>query len=206
MTQRIELERHAVRQERVDVNTFSATPRNAAAVVADRTEIIDALYRFGAGQDLRDHELFDSAFSVDATLDFTGPARRLGTTLSIRHGRQAIGDTVFETIANLDTTHTITNPRVTAYDGQHATLFALVEAQHLPRNDHARHLLLKNIYTVDLSKHGDRWTIDRMKIDNVWMTGDPSVLFADVHERNVNRVEPGSPFVERRHHSHRSRR
>jgi hypothetical protein len=107
-----------------------------------------------------------------------GPACRLGTTLPIFHGRQAIGDAIFDTIATLDTTHTITNPRVTAYDGQRATLFALVEAQHLPRDEHSRHLLLKNIYTVALSRHGDRWIIDRMHIENVWMTGDPSVLFA----------------------------
>ena len=43
----------------------------------DRAEIIDALYRFGAGQDLRDRALFDSAFSRRAKLDFTGPAKRL---------------------------------------------------------------------------------------------------------------------------------
>jgi hypothetical protein len=177
MTPSIELESHAF-DETGDVKTSSPTPPSAPRVPADHTEIVDALYRFGAGQDLRDRELFDSAFSVDATLDFTGPARGLGTTLPIFHGRQAIGDAIFETIATLDTTHTITNPRVTAYDGQHATLFALVEAQHLPRNDHHRHLLLKNIYTVALSRHGDQWMIDRMQIDNVWMTGDPSVLFA----------------------------
>jgi hypothetical protein len=169
--------------ERRDMTLGTDLDRHAldgsARVPADHAEIVDALYRFGAGQDLRDRALFDSAFSVDATLDFTAPARRLGTTLPIFHGRQAIGDTVFETIAGLDTTHTITNPRVTGYDGQHATLFALVEAQHLPRNDHRRHLLLKNIYTVTLSRHGERWTIDRMHIDNVWMNGDPSVLFGD---------------------------
>ncbi len=149
MTTGIEPERDAF-DRRVDVNTSSPVPESAAGVPADHTEIVDALYRFGAGQDLRDRELFDSAFSGDATLDFIGPARRLGTTLAIFHGRQAIGDTVFETITKLDTTHTITNPRVTGYDGQHATLFALVEAQHLPRNDHSRHLMLKNIYTVSL--------------------------------------------------------
>jgi hypothetical protein len=160
------------------VNKSSPTPQTGDRVPVDHAEIVDALYRFGAGQDLRDRELFDSSFSVDATLDFTGPARRLGTTFPILRGRQAIGDAIFETIATLDTTHTITNPRVTAYDGQHATLFALVEAQHLPRDDHGRHLLLKNIYTVALSRHRDRWVIDRMHIENVWMTGDPSVLFA----------------------------
>lgn len=162
------------------MSTYPPIPETSAPAAAERTEIIDALYRFGAGQDLRDRDLFDSAFSVDATLDFTGPARRLGASLPIFQGRQAIGDTIFETIARLDTTHTITNPRVTAYDGQHATLFALVEAQHLPRNDHGRHVLLKNIYTVDLSKRGTRWTIDRLHIDNIWMTGDASVLFPAV--------------------------
>ena len=162
------------------MNTSSSVRETTAPSAAERTEIIDALYRFGAGQDLHDRELFDSAFSVDATLDFTGPARRLGITLPIFQGRQAIGDTIFETITRLDTTHTITNPRVTAYDGRHATLFALVEAQHLPHDDHGRHLLLKNIYTVALSKRGTGWTIDRMHIDNVWMTGDPTVLFTAV--------------------------
>lgn len=144
---------------------------------ADRVDIIDALYRFGAGQDLRDRRLFESAFSAYATLDFTGPARRLGATIPVFQGRENIVETVFSTIRNLDTTHTVTNPRVTAFEGDHATLFALVEAQHLPRNDHGRHLLLKNIYTLDLSRHGDLWVIDRMMIENVWWTGDRSVLF-----------------------------
>ena len=77
-------------------------------------------------------------------------------------GRHAITETVFTAIGGLDTTHTVTNPRVTAYDGEHATLFALVEAQHLPRDDHARHLLLKHIYTTELSRRGALWQIEHM--------------------------------------------
>jgi hypothetical protein len=129
------------------------------------------------GQDLRDRSLFESAFSVHATLDFREPARSLGATIPVFEGRQAIADTIFSSIGDLDTTHTVTNPRVTTYDGRHASLFALVEAQHLPRGDHNRHLLLKNIYTVELSRQASRWVIDHVKIDNVWSTGDPSVLF-----------------------------
>ncbi len=143
-------------------------------------EIVDALYRFGAGQDLRDRGLFESAFSITADLDFTGPARRLGASVPVFEGRLAIADAVFANISRLDTTHTVTNPRVTAYDGAHATLSALVEAQHLPRNDHSRHLMLKNLYTVTLSKQGARWVIDRLRIDNVWWNGDPSVLFPEI--------------------------
>lgn len=36
----------------------------------DRVEIIDALYRFGLGQDLEDRALFASSFAADAEVDF----------------------------------------------------------------------------------------------------------------------------------------
>ncbi len=139
--------------------------------------IVDALYRFGAGQDLRDRTLFESAFAEHATLDFTAPASRLGAEIPVFKGRRAIADTIFAAIGELDTTHTVTNPRVTAFDGTHATLFALVEAQHLPRKDHSRHLLLKHIYTMELSQHDTQWQVERMQIDMVWFDGDPTVLF-----------------------------
>ena len=47
----------------------------------------------------------------------------------------------------------------------------------LPKGDHSRHLLLKNIYTMELVRDGARWVIERMVIENVWYTGDPTVLF-----------------------------
>jgi hypothetical protein len=72
----------------------------------------------------------------------------------------------------------VTNPMVTQYDSKHATLVALVEANHLLRDDHRRNLLLKNNYTLQLTKVQDRWLIENVRIDNIWMTGDPSVLFA----------------------------
>lgn len=143
----------------------------------DALAIVDALYRFGAGQDLRDRALFESAFAEDAVVDFIGPAKRLGVTIGEFSGRQAIADIIMTATEPLTTTHTVTNPRVTAYDGTHATLIALVEAQHLPRTDHSRHLLLKNIYTMALTRHDAAWVIDHMRIDNAWMTGDATVLF-----------------------------
>lgn len=155
----------------------SHAPRRVAPTASEHFEIVDALYRYGAGQDLRDRGLFESAFAADAILDFTGPAQRMGARIPVFAGRRAIADTVFANIENIDTTHTVTNPHVTAFDGARATLSALVEAQHLPRDDHSRHLLLKNLYTADLSRQGDRWVIDALRIGNVWLTGDPSVLF-----------------------------
>ncbi|MEK1852095.1 MAG: nuclear transport factor 2 family protein [Phyllobacterium sp.] len=143
----------------------------------DFLAIADALYRFGAGQDLRDRPLFESAFSEEATLDFTSVAKTLGVTIPVFEGRQAIADIILSTTSALDTTHSIANPRVTSYDGKQAKLSVLIEAQHLPRGDHSRHLLLKNILNVSLSKVGEVWVIDRMRFDNAWLTGDPDVLF-----------------------------
>lgn len=143
----------------------------------DRAAIVDALYRFGAGQDLRDRALFESAFSAHAELDITGPARRLGVELPVMQGRPAIADALMSAVNRLDTIHTVTNPRIIAYDGRCARLFALVEALNLLRGDPSRHLLLKNIYTVELSKQNSDWSIDHLLIENVWLTGDPEVLF-----------------------------
>ena len=143
----------------------------------DRAAIVDALYRFGAGQDLRDRALFESAFSAQAKLDITGPARRLGVELPVIQGRQAITETLMTSVNRLDTVHTVTNPRIVAYDGRCARLFALVEALNMPRGDHSRHLLLKNIYTAELSNQNGNWAIDHLLIENVWLTGDPEVLF-----------------------------
>jgi hypothetical protein len=146
---------------------------------ADRDAISDALYRFGAGQDLRDRPLFESAFAPDASLDFTAVAAKLGTTIPVFEGRQAIADTIMTATEPLDTTHTITNIRVTAYDGSRASVTALIEAQHLPRGDQSRNLLLKNRLAVELVREDECWVIERMLFDNAWREGDPTVLFAE---------------------------
>jgi SnoaL-like domain len=143
----------------------------------DRAAIVDALYRFAAGMDQRDRPLLESAFSAEASLDLSAAARRLGFELPVIKGRQVITDILMEEVNRIDTTHTVTNPRITAYDGKQARLSALVEAQNLPRGDHSRHLLLKNVYTVDLTRQGGDWSIDALLIENLWLEGDPEVLF-----------------------------
>ena len=146
---------------------------------ADRDAIADALFRFGAGQDLRDRPLFESAFTEDASLDFTAVAAKLGATIPVFEGRQAIADTVMTATEPLDTTHTITNIRVTAYDDDRASVTALIEAQHLPRGDHSRHLLLKNRLAVEVVREDECWVIARMVFENAWREGDATVLLAE---------------------------
>jgi hypothetical protein len=139
-------------------------------------EVTDALYRFGAGQDLRDPDLFRSAWARDAELDFVQPARRLGFALEPFRGRENIVRDILGSLAPLFTTHTVTNPRVTLEAGR-AHLFALVEAQHVRRDDRSVFLLLKNLYDCELVHEDGYWKISKMRIVNVWYDGDPRALF-----------------------------
>ncbi len=143
----------------------------------DHIEIVDALYRFGLGQDLKDRDLFASSFAADAELDFRPAAARWGAEPPLMTGRDAIVDTILALFeGRVDTTHQVTNPRV-AVDGDTARLTALVEAQHLLSDDHGRYALLKNRYDVALVRDGDLWVMRRVRIENAWYTGDPLAIF-----------------------------
>lgn len=148
---------------------------DAQADLTDRLEIVDALYRFGLGQDLRNKELFASAFAEDAILDFRPAATKCGLDIPLMSGRDLIADIILNPDTRIDTTHVITNCRV-EQRGDEARLSAIVEAQHLPKSDHSRHALLKNLYDVLLVRDGKRWVIKHLYIDNVWFTGDPKVI------------------------------
>ena len=86
-----------------------------------------------------------------------------------------IVDIIMDPGTRLDTSHVITNPRVDVR-GNVAEVTALVEAQHFPTGDHSRHALLKNIYSATVVRDGDLWCMRRVYIDNLWFTGDPTVI------------------------------
>ncbi|MFG1806751.1 nuclear transport factor 2 family protein [Streptomyces sp. NPDC049040] len=155
------------------------SPQDALRELRDRTEITDALLRFGLGQDLRDRELFASAFAEDAEVDFSPAAVRWGADSPPMSGRDTIVDTILALFADrVDTSHVVTNPRIAvAADRRTARLTAIVEAQHLLTADHSRHALLNNRYAVGLVPDGERWVMRTVRIENVWFTGDPKVIF-----------------------------
>jgi hypothetical protein len=93
----------------------------------------------------------------------------------LQEGRENIVAALTGSLGQIDTTHSVSNPRI-KINGDKAVMDALVEAQHVPSNDHSRHYLMKNRYDVELIRHGDVWVIQRVTIDNVWLTGDPTVL------------------------------
>lgn len=156
----------------------AAETAKVVAELRDRAEILDALLRFGLGQDLKDPQLFASAFTASAELDFTPAAAKWGGRPPVMVGRSTIVTTILGLFADrVDTTHQVTNARIVV-DGDSARLTALVEAQHLLVADRGVFALLKNPYAVDLVRDGDRWLINRMRIDNSWFTGDPATIFA----------------------------
>jgi hypothetical protein len=142
---------------------------------ADKFAVVETLYRFAAGIDLRDSNLLASAFAEDAISDFGPAARKAGFEYPVLEGRDSIVAALTGSLSKIDTTHSVSNPRV-FINGDKAVMDALVEAQHLPSNDHSRHYLMKNRYDVELIRQEDVWIIQRVTIDNVWRSGDPSVL------------------------------
>ncbi|MGY2339440.1 nuclear transport factor 2 family protein [Pseudomonas sp. SDO5532_S415] len=142
---------------------------------ADQLAVVETLYRFAAGIDLRDNALLASAFTEDAISDFRPAAAKAGFEYPVLAGRETIVAALSGSLARIDTTHSVSNPRVSV-DGDRAQLDALVEAQHVPQNDHSRHYLMKNRYDVKLVREGEGWLIQSVTVDNVWRSGDPAVL------------------------------
>lgn len=151
------------------------TSPSSAQDAADRLAVVEALYRFTAGIDLRDSNLLASSLAENAVSDFRPAAAKAGFEYPVIEGREVIVSALTTSLATLDTTHSVSNPRVTI-DGDTARMDVLVEAQHVPRSDPSRHYLMKNRYDVELIRDGDVWLIARNTVDNVWRSGDIRVL------------------------------
>lgn len=136
----------------------------------NKLTIIDSLYRYAAGIDLKDKELIKSVFTEDAVSDFRPAGAKAGFEYPVLEGKEVIAEALMRSLKPIVTTHSVTNPRVTI-DGDKAHLEAIVEAQHLPETDPSRHYLMKNRYDVELIKQEDSWFICRVTVDNVWRTG-----------------------------------
>jgi septum formation inhibitor-activating ATPase MinD len=142
---------------------------------SDKLAVVEALYRFAAGIDLRDKDLLASSLADNAVSDVRLAAAKAGFEYPVLEGKETIVAALLNSLSQLVTTHSVSNPRVSV-DGDSARLEALVEAQHLPREDHSRHYLMKNRYDVELVRQGKVWLIRRTTVDNFWRTGDPAVL------------------------------
>ncbi len=149
------------------------TPSSDSA--ADRLAVVEALYRFAAGIDRRDWDQLASALAENVVSDFGPASAKAGFDYPVIEGRDTLIAALSGSLGQLDTTHSVSNALVTI-DGDTARMDALVEAQHVPVNDPSRHYLMKNRYDVELSRQGELWVITRNTVDNVWRSGDVTVM------------------------------
>ncbi|MFE7035075.1 nuclear transport factor 2 family protein [Streptomyces sp. NPDC057621] len=141
----------------------------------DKFAVVEALYRYAAGLDLRDKDLLASAFADDAVADFGPATKKAGQEYPPIKGGTTIATALLGSLGHLDTTHSLSNPRV-SLDGDTAHLEGIMACQHLPRADHSRHVLMTNRYDVELARQGEVWVVQHLTVDNAWTEGDASVL------------------------------
>ena len=79
-----------------------------------------------------------SALADDAVSDFRPAAAKAGFEYPVIEGRDVIVGALSSALSALDTTHSVSNPRV-VINVDTAHMEAMVEAQHVPRNDHSMH-------------------------------------------------------------------
>lgn len=150
----------------------------ANAPAGELLEVMDALYRFGAGVDHNDNLLLATAFSDDAVVDFGPCGRAMGLDFPVLTGGETIVGFLCANAQRQTTSHVITNGRAWV-DGRAATLRALVDATHLPKDDHSRRCQMMNWYDVDLVKQVNLWRIRQLVISNAWFSGDIQVLLGN---------------------------
>lgn len=141
----------------------------------DRLEIVETLYRLGAGIDENSAAHFEKAFAKNAVIDFGPAARFMGIDFPLLSGRDAIIGALTSSVGLLDTTHVVTNPLI-EMDGDAVVMKAIVEAAHFPPGDHSRRCVMKNRYRAELRQEGGRWRLSNVVVNCAWFDGDPNVL------------------------------
>ncbi|CAK96479.1 hypothetical protein CBS63078_8472 [Aspergillus niger] len=144
-----------------------------------RDDIIDALYRAVLGFDTTDTRLFDSALFPDSTFDLFG---------NVMKGLPAIHTECFDKISKLDTTHFLSNIRVSMVEGDpnKAKVTASTLAQHYRPGegnvDDTSRLLGGAFYYCDVERDvaGDGlWKLRNWVIKLIWTEGDKGVMKGD---------------------------
>ncbi|KAG7828001.1 hypothetical protein KL920_004251 [Ogataea angusta] len=147
-------------------------PVKLTGSLADKEAVADAIYRFCLSLDTRDAELFDSCFTDDGGIELLGERAT---------GKQQLRDLCYGRVADLDTTHLISNFRINI-EGSKATLTAIAYAQHFGKGkgmvEGSKFLLTGSVYRAELAKDtaDDIWRIKDLVIDLHWSDGDFAVM------------------------------
>ena len=171
---------------------MDSTAAELAQLAYDRSEIADTMYRYAFGLDHGDPDSLASAFTEDATIDFTAASKKLGLEFPVLNGRAAIVQTLIPMLGPLDTSHTASNLQIEV-SGETATLHGYIMSQHFMPGDGPRqgteYALLMNRYDAELVRDGPKWRFRQVVIDNAWAEGDPGILTALATHRVARRAK-----------------
>ena len=149
---------------------------------ADHAEILQVSYRYAAGIDHRDWELFRSVFGEVCTVDFSSwsgrPAAEMPADEWVAAVRSVNG--------NFDATqHLMTNHRLETIDRDSVVGVNELQAQHwfsaasmaeFGRSDGAAWCMLGGQYTNLYLRTGDGWKIASCELTVRWRTVDESIF------------------------------
>lgn len=155
--------------------TSWALPVVLSTPLSGREAVADALYRCIWGIDTNDLEMYRSAFTA-------------GCKMTLNDVPLEVVSGCYENLAKLDTTHGVTNMRISlGEEGSTASMTATVTANHYRRGEGLREdgdvpsLLVGALYRIELERDGTNdggrvWKIKEFHIKSVWREGTLKVI------------------------------
>ncbi|RAH76249.1 hypothetical protein BO86DRAFT_425433 [Aspergillus japonicus CBS 114.51] len=153
-------------------NIFTSLPKIPPQT---KDAIIDPIYRVLISIDTASPALFASAIHEAARFTLNG---------RLLEGADAIKTHVYDTVSKIDTTHHLSNLRVTEFDEVKGTasLVATVLAQHYRPgeglNASSKGLLAGGLYFVDVirEEEDEVWRVKEWLLRVLWREGDEGVM------------------------------
>lgn len=139
--------------------------------LTDREAIADTLYRAVLAFDHADEALLLSAITEDIVAEMPGSSAK---------GIQELKAAVFDRVSKLDTTHFLSNIRISIESITTAKVTCSALAQHVRPGKGfepgPNKFTSGALYICDVVKIDDLWKIKSWKADIVWVDGEPSVM------------------------------
>ena len=152
----------------MEMNTMKTTTESLS-------NIMDAMFRFGAGVDRNEREMLASALTENVSVDFSPCGVKMRLPFGVVNGSNVLIDFLCGENKTQITSHVITNGRIV--DNQSGpAIQVLVDATHISIDDSRRRCRMMNWYDVQALRRDGHFRITRMVIDNIWFEGDPGVL------------------------------
>ncbi|KAI0423770.1 hypothetical protein F5Y09DRAFT_180799 [Xylaria sp. FL1042] len=148
-----------------------ALPATLAGGLTDHEAIADALYRFVLAFDHADETLLLSAITPDFSGEMPGSSAK---------GVAEFKAAVFDRVSKLDTTHFLSNIRVSIQSATTAQATCSALAQHVRPGKGfeagPNKFTSGAMYLCDMVKVGELWKINKLGAKIIWVDGDPTVM------------------------------